>query len=326
MKDHQPLFSIIIPSYNYAHSLGRAIESTLCQVGNDYELVIIDDGSTDNTADVVSGLQLKYPSRIAYYTQENGGPATARNRGIDMSTGRYLVFLDADDALTDSALQLFRDSINLQPATGMIIGGHWSVSQHGTDEQKRYRSPGILPADSLSRLQAYLLDKSLVIAHGACAMRRDVFDRYRYPALFRSSEDIPVFAYILANFSVCTINKPIAKIYLHTDSLRHNVDHARTIGDSLVNEVFSPDRMSGALQILKKPFHIQRNLSLSRTFFIAGDHKAGYLLFIAALKLNWRVLFKWSYSGKAIRAFLKSRKDNTKKERALAARSCPRKE
>ncbi len=306
MKAHQLLFSIIIPSYNYGLSLGRAIESALCQVGDDYELVIIDDGSTDNTADVVSALQSKHPSRIAYYTQENAGPAAARNRGIDVSTARYLVFLDADDALTESALQLFRDRINLQPDAGIIIGGHLSISQRGTEEQARYRSPGILPVDSLSRLRAYLLDKSLTISNGACAIRRDVFDQYRYPAHFRSSEDIPVFAYILANFSVSAINQPIAKVYLHTDSLRHNVHHARTIGDSLVDEVFSPDRMPGALQVLKKPFRIQRNLSLSRTFFIAGDHKACYLLFIAALKLNWRVLFKWSYSGKAIRAFLKN--------------------
>lgn len=306
MKHNQLLFSVIIPSYNYAHSLGRAIESVLCQVGDDYELVVINDGSTDNTDEVIRALQSKYPARIAYYTQKNAGPSTARNRGIDVSVGRYLVFLDADDTLTASALPILRKRIHPEPDTGMVIGGHLAVSQHGTTRRERYLSPGILPDDSLSRLQAYLLDKTLSISHGACAMRRDVFNQYRYPVHFRNGEDMPVFANILANFPVSVINQPIAKIYKHTDSLRHNVDHVSDVADSLVDEVFSPDRMSGRLQSLKRPFCVQRNLSLSRTFYIAGDHKACCHFFVAALKLNWRVLFRWSYASKAIHAFLKN--------------------
>jgi glycosyltransferase involved in cell wall biosynthesis len=87
-------FSIIVPTYNRSAFLPRAIQSVLDQTFYDFELIVVDDGSTDNTADVVSRFT---DPRIKYYKKENEERSIARNFGIDQSLGRYINFLDVDD-------------------------------------------------------------------------------------------------------------------------------------------------------------------------------------------------------------------------------------
>ena len=88
-----PKISVIIPTYNTAHYLQEAIESVLAQTYTDFELIVIDDGSTDNTKEVVA----PYLDRIVFLETENNGPSKARNRAIRESSCEYVAFLDADD-------------------------------------------------------------------------------------------------------------------------------------------------------------------------------------------------------------------------------------
>jgi len=88
-----PKVSVIIPTYNSANYLPEAIESVLAQTYKDFEIIVINDGSTDNTKEIVA----PYLDRIIYSEVPNGGPAKARNRAIRESSGEYVAFLDADD-------------------------------------------------------------------------------------------------------------------------------------------------------------------------------------------------------------------------------------
>ncbi len=101
-------FSIIIPTYNRASFLPRAIESVLAQTYTDWELIIVDDGSTDNTKDVVS--QYKDP-RIRYIYQKNAERSAARNNGINHAIGDYVCFMDSDNQMHSDRLQLLADAI-----------------------------------------------------------------------------------------------------------------------------------------------------------------------------------------------------------------------
>lgn len=97
--------SIIIPSYNYAGFLGECLDSILAQSLADWEVWIVDDGSTDHTAQVSKQYQNK-DKRIKYHYQENHGLSNARNKGLSLSTGAYLQFLDADDLISKHKLEL----------------------------------------------------------------------------------------------------------------------------------------------------------------------------------------------------------------------------
>ncbi len=94
MAKENPLISVIIPTYNRANFLGEAIESVLSQTYKNLEVIIIDDGSTDDTRQLIE----KYTDkRIIYLYQEHGGTSAARNKGIQEAKGEYIAFLDSDD-------------------------------------------------------------------------------------------------------------------------------------------------------------------------------------------------------------------------------------
>ena len=107
IMDSKGLVSVIIPCYNYAHFLADAVESVVNQTYKNYEIIIINDGSTDNTADLANQLIIKYPdNNIRVLNQANSGkPAIARNNGIKIAAGEFILPLDADDVLPPDAIE-----------------------------------------------------------------------------------------------------------------------------------------------------------------------------------------------------------------------------
>lgn len=104
-------FSIIIPTYNRAHMLSAALESVHNQTFADWECIIVDDGSTDNTKDLISNW-IKQDNRFRYIYQENAERSAARNNGINNATGEYICFLDSDDYYNETRLEKLYIAIN----------------------------------------------------------------------------------------------------------------------------------------------------------------------------------------------------------------------
>lgn len=295
------LFSVIIPTYNYAHTLKRAVLSVSNQLDIDVELIVIDDGSIDHTAEIISQLKAELHSEIKFFYKPNGGLASTRNFGIAEATGDYLIFLDADDEMAEGAICAMRAHLANNPHSMMVIGGHYSVLING---KRKLHIPNTLPYTAYDKLKSYLLDKTISISNGACAKHKSIFQSILYPENFRNSEDIPIFAYVLSNYHCTTLNLPLALIYKHDDSLRHHAGHSDAVGMQLVDEVFAPSRISSELQPLKHLFKIQRLLSLSRVAYEAGHHLKSREYFTRAFKLDWLVIFKWSYSKKFIKSLI----------------------
>lgn len=113
-----PAFSIVIASYNGATWLPSALASVFAQSHRDYEVVVVDDGSTDDTQRVL----VPYAARIQVVTQLRGGVSAARNAGIDRATGAYVVFLDADDRLFPWTLEHYADAIASHGAPTLLMG------------------------------------------------------------------------------------------------------------------------------------------------------------------------------------------------------------
>jgi glycosyltransferase involved in cell wall biosynthesis len=102
---NQPFFSIIVPTYNRASQLANAIKSITSQTFLDYEVIVVDDGSTDNTKEVLTNI-VKENNRINYYWKQNEERSIARNYGIARATGKYVGFLDSDDKLYSNHLSV----------------------------------------------------------------------------------------------------------------------------------------------------------------------------------------------------------------------------
>jgi glycosyltransferase involved in cell wall biosynthesis len=120
---NMPFFSIIIPTYNRAHIIKRPIDSILAQTFKDWELIIVDDGSTDDTKEIIESYK---DPRIRYVWQENQERSASRNHGIELAKGEWICFQDSDDEYLPEHLQVLYDGIQTHPdyqviRTGLLI-------------------------------------------------------------------------------------------------------------------------------------------------------------------------------------------------------------
>ena len=121
------LVSVIIPCYNQGHYLGESIQSALDQSYANLEVIVVDDGSTDHTAEVAGNY-----SRVVCVRQENQGLAGARNRGIEASRGEYVVFLDADDRLAAGAIAVGAGTLDSRPDCAFVYGHVRLIDESGS--------------------------------------------------------------------------------------------------------------------------------------------------------------------------------------------------
>ncbi|MBI3999274.1 MAG: glycosyltransferase [Candidatus Omnitrophica bacterium] len=128
-----PLVSVIIPTYNREHLLVDAVESVLSQTFKDYELIVVDDGSTDGTEEII---KRKYDGKIRYFKQENQGISGARNRGIREAKGEYIAFLDSDDLWLPEKLEKQVAFLDSHPEVGLICTKLWRYAI-GKESEKR---------------------------------------------------------------------------------------------------------------------------------------------------------------------------------------------
>jgi len=130
MNTESPQFSIITPAYRCAGSIGAAIDSVLAQTDPDWELVIVDDGSEDETL-AIARSYAERDARITVLSQTNAGTSVARNTAMAASRGRWLVFLDADDELLPTYLENQRTFMSTHPGHGIYATNAWVVYPSG---------------------------------------------------------------------------------------------------------------------------------------------------------------------------------------------------
>lgn len=140
MKIEKLLFSVIIPVYNTRDYLPMAIESVLKQDCTDYEIIVIDDDSSDGSREVVKGYE-KRGEIIATYNEKNQGLSAARNQGIEMARGEYIVFLDSDDYFSRDALSNFRKKIEEYDQPDIIAGHAYRLNGTCISKKRGNKSP-----------------------------------------------------------------------------------------------------------------------------------------------------------------------------------------
>lgn len=128
-QSNKGLVSVIIPTYNFAKYIGKAIESVMLQTYPFWELIIVDDGSTDDTKQVVANYLSD--KRISYYHQENAGQAKAKNTAIEAAIGEYLAVLDADNICTNNRLEVAVGFLSENPSYGLCHSDITSINEQG---------------------------------------------------------------------------------------------------------------------------------------------------------------------------------------------------
>jgi glycosyltransferase involved in cell wall biosynthesis len=295
-----PRISIVIPAYNYGHVVQRAIESVLTQMRPDCELLVIDDGSTDCTPQILAEMNAQHRPGFRWVRQENAGAAAARNAGLRLSRGAFLLFFDADDELLPNALNAICSTIDSNPQASVILGGR--ITRRTDGREKYHPPPTRLDADPCARVADYLLHKRIGMGHGSTAMRRDLIEQRGYPENLKGSEDIPVFAHLFAWGTFAIADHPLVLIHKHRDSLRHFKPASDERATVLVEEIFGG--LPEACQKFRAPYVARRYLSLCRIALRAGDVVAAKKYFRQAIKVDLLQILQPGQARKLLKAGL----------------------
>ena len=297
-------FSIIIPTYNYGYLLARALDSCLLQSGNDWEIVVVDDGSTDNTQYFLDTYVKDKHSPIRCITQTNQGPAAARNTGVRHAEGEYLLFLDADDALLPDCLQRFRQFLARNPGIEFLFGGYTVAS---ADDKPSHHFAKKLSTDNTANFSRFIRKKLGGIATGAALFHRRIFATLKFPEHMRHYEDVVLIAQILASFRCASFPEPVITIYHHGDSLRTNLDSVLALPvATVVDSLFDAAVIPASLMRLRKEFIARLSLSRFRSFYLKSEDKAAKQMYQQAIRANPLYLLRVSYLRKYLRLQLKA--------------------
>ncbi len=205
-------FSVVIAAYEAARTVGGAIESVLAQTRGDFEVVVVDDGSRDQTATVVEAIAARDP-RVKLHRQPNGGPSAARNRGIAESTGELLSMLDSDDLWLPNYLAEMGEALEADPEAGFAYTEAWELEEasgrflKGTAMARQQPPAATLPHE---QFVIELMKRNFV--YNAVTVRRSVLERVGvYDASMTHGEDYELWLRIAnSGFTAVRVPGPLA--------------------------------------------------------------------------------------------------------------------
>jgi glycosyltransferase involved in cell wall biosynthesis len=216
-----PAVSIVIPLYNKRATIARSLESVLAQTFGDFEVIVVDDGSSDGGADLVTQT---YPDpRIRLHQQENAGPGAARNAGARLARGDLITFLDADDAWRPELLATATRVLGAHPECGAFTSA-FDIEPQGIDRWEELRAEGF--TEGVWRLTARTprseLPNCLNAFHSCTAVyRRDVVARYGgfFEERCTFGEDVYFWVQVLTNHAIYRHLQPLAEYHTEDSEL-----------------------------------------------------------------------------------------------------------
>jgi glycosyltransferase involved in cell wall biosynthesis len=316
--------SAVIPSYNRRKYVTRAIESILAQSVPVDEIIVVDDGSTDGTAEEIAS---RFGDRVRVVQQANQGVSAARRRGILEAKGEWIAFLDSDDEWTPDRNRIFRHAIETVPAEVAWIFGDLEKVTDGGDETTQFQQHGLRVDEAV-----HVFDDPLSVQHpiqfgllqGSVIKRKVLLELGCFSEGFRKGEDILAEYQVACRYGLAAVPDVVTKFYrtsdlaessLTTDSSAHaDYYRARMEAFSLAVRMgrrhpwgkLYEQEVRGMCRELGKKGQTCRRLSLEQ--FRYGVSSKSIAFFCAAM-LGQAGLGFWSKAasmGRAVPAYLRS--------------------
>lgn len=236
-----PAVSVIVPAYNRASLLGEAIASVLAQSFADFEILIVDDGSTDDTERVVHEF---VDSRIIYLKQENKGRSCARNAALDISRGRFIAFLDSDDLYLPGKLAMQVEYLDSHPHIDMLYTSAYCIDSSGNVLDERYSAS---VSGRIYRSIAFF--RPVTITLPTVMARRELFDKVgKFDENMYRFEDTDMWRRISKIAHIEALPMYSCKLRTHSDNSLSSQDPDQIIAaiDYYARKVAHEDSLMGA--------------------------------------------------------------------------------
>ena len=270
-----PLFSIVIPTYNRAGHIKRSVESVLEQQFKSFEVIVVDDGSTDNTEEVVQGIRDK---RLLYFKKVNGERGAARNYGIQRSSGAYVTFLDSDDRLYPHFFSVAKSFIEQNDQPAFFHSGYEIKNERGKVITKVKSDRGNLNLR---------LAKGNFLSCIGVFVRQDVIKEHLFneDRTLAGSEDYELWMRIASRYPLLGVNKITAYMVHHSGRSVINFEEEKLI-----------ERIEATWKRLNEDVQVCKFYKEEMKTIYAHQHM--YLALHLMLKGNKRLAFK--YAGRAV--------------------------
>lgn len=255
-----PFFSIIIPTYNRAHVIMRPIDSVLRQTFEDWELIIVDDGSTDDTKSIIESY---HDNRICYVWQENQERSAARNHGIALAKGEWICFQDSDDEYMLDHLQVLFDAINLNKS--------YSVFRTGMHIYSNGQLMKIQKFDITNPYELFPFD-----AFTTFAFKKEILKNIWFKKELINSQDLHFMIRVVKEHDIKIVKQ-------HTNIYHYNPMNGAGLGKDYLRVYTSKilcfeDLLSHNMKIKEK--YLKRKLCLSHIVMLSGHLKYNVSFFL----------------------------------------------
>ena len=244
--------SVIIPAYNAAKHIQRTLDTVFNQTYRDFEVVVVDDGSTDITVDILK----TYGERIRWAVQGHQGQAYAINRAIDMSRGEYLAYCDADDIMSPTKLEVQASYLDAHPDVDFVYTDMRITSHRGIDIVKKYK-----PLDPFFLLQLCCVSRITVMHRRCCLDRTGPFD-----GAITGSDDWDMWIRMSECCRMAYIDQALSEYRLHGENISfrrtNQLSHVRRMRWEVVRR---------ACTRRGSPFWLRAMVASARVYLVIGS-------------------------------------------------------
>ena len=294
-----PLISVIIPTYNNAEIIKETIESALNQTFKDFEIIVINDGSTDNSADVLR--PYINSGKIIYLEQDNSGPTMARNRGIETSRGKYIAFLDNDDLWMPTKLEKQVDFLNRNEDYGMAYTDAYEF--RGSKILKSSK----LTSNDISMMTGMIFEHLMngcFIFMSTVVVRKSVLEDMGYfdPNVGFTCNDWELWLRISKKYKIKFIDEILIGYRRHSGNITNDTDLLTSHLLSFVNNVLTDPSLEARYKE-RRSFMIGKIYSRAGwDYLMAGKRKKARSAFLNYIKLNPSKVFGYKLMMKSFLA------------------------
>ena len=263
-----PNVSVCIPTYNRKDYLKETLESVFAQTYEDYEIVIVDDGSTDGTEEMIQ--HINFP--IRYYWQENTGDAAARNKLIELAQAKYITFIDSDDLLMPNALQRMMEVMTREKDDVVVYGSYLRIDQNGNVYGKCKRK---LRSGYVTK---HLFQDIFIHSSGSMFPRR-VFKDTAFDISLKACSDYDLWLRLSMKYRFIALPEPTFKRRRHSSNIsKGSFANCKTELDMLKDFYEN----GGGKEVISKHVAMKR---FSRESYRAGRHAVREGLYAQAYEL-----------------------------------------
>jgi glycosyltransferase involved in cell wall biosynthesis len=289
--EKMPKVSVVIPTYNRASFLFESINSVLKQTLQDIEIIVVDDGSTDDTREMV----MKYFPMVRYIYQENQGVSIAFNNGINLALGEYVAIFADDDIMLEDALEKSVTFFNQHPEVGFCHGQNYTIDENGQSLRLRTtRGPRVTFIRSGKEEIANLLFRdsiqaSTVVIRRSCFQKVGLFDTN-----LRGGEDWDMWIRLSRYYPVGYLSEPLVKVRIHAQNLQSqgNIDSLKKNYIARLNSVFNDSELGKVYAHLRRKAYFGLYCNCSKIAAEKGKRIQGIRYMVKALSVCPELLFQ----------------------------------